>query len=150
MTEKFLVKGSPLGVKFGDLAFTEMGIQLMLTDIVGVERMRFVPAINDAPTMIGALNNWFTEKKNDGPFAIVAVNDAGNWIGNGQPPVQKWNPSGAKSDFTHWVVITDEIKDMGSYVIPIWTWGAFYNRQLQKDKTSGYLYSVILSCLKPE
>lgn len=48
------------------------------------------------------------------------------------------------------VVITDEIKDMGSYVIPIWTGGAFYNRQLQKDKTSGYLYSVILSCLKPE
>ncbi|MEN6489770.1 MAG: hypothetical protein ABFD66_12995 [Smithella sp.] len=55
-----------------------------------------------------------------------------------------------KKRFYSLVVITDEIKDMGSYVIPIWTWGAFYNRQLQKDKTSGYLYSVILSCLKPE
>lgn len=149
-TEKFLVKGSPLGVKFGDLAFTEMGIQLMLTDIIGVEKLRFVPAINDASTMIGALNKWFTERKNDGPFAIVAVNDAGKWIGKGQPPVQKWNPSGAKSEFTHWVVITGEIKDLGLYVVPIWTWGAFYSRQLPKDKTAGYLYSVILSCLKPD
>jgi hypothetical protein len=149
-TKKFLVTGQPLGVKYGDLAFTEIGIQLVLTDVIGVERMRFIPGINEPGPMIAEVNDWFTKMKDNGPFAIAAVNGPSDWIHDGIIPSAKWEPAKQKYEFAHWVVITGQIKDTGMYLIPIWTWGATYNRNLIKDKTAGYLYSVILGCLKPE
>ncbi|MDY0163527.1 hypothetical protein [Desulfobotulus sp.] len=150
-TEKFLVKGQPLGVKHGDLAFTENGVQLLLTDIIGAEELYFIPSMTEPGPMINALNKWFREKKDNGPFAIAAVNGL-SWIHqNSTAPSTIWDPSKQNYDFAHWVVIVGEIRDQGWYCIPIWTWAhMFKSCKLAKGKTEGYLYSVILGCLKSE
>ncbi|WP_179953467.1 hypothetical protein, partial [Desulfobotulus mexicanus] len=163
-TELFLQKGVPVNSKYGDLAFTEMGIQLLLTDIIAVKELYFIPNITDSKSMIDRLNTWFREKKNDGPFVIAAVNYP-RWIDPPPPQIPEIpqikcpSKKQGEPDFVHWVVIVRKINNTGFHNnIDIWTWGKMLeSRQLIKytggqnpDLTSGYLYSIILGCLKPE
>ena len=140
-----------MGSKFGDMAFTEHGIQLLLSDVIGVSEMYFMLHVNAVKDMVTDQVDWFT-KHGAGSFAIAAVNDPNKWVtGKGNALNAPWNQSGQKYDFAHWIVLNEKIIDQGgSWGVPVWTWAQSTLCPLPKAFAEGHLYSIILAYMKPE
>jgi len=130
----------------GDLVITEECIDVMLTELFNAGNMKQIQPYTKIEKAVTEINNFLKSHKK--AFVLAGVNGASSHLVKGKNVLQPFVRARNAALFTHWIVITGEIKSFGGfYKIPFWTWTKNHVVEISHGAAGTYFHVFILGTL---